>query len=197
MQHDKQAQIIKSFIPMTEHDRCNRGRICLPCQTPQVRFVSVSRGQNNKNCGGNWKTEARGEREEILSSSVLASTPFSLFVSLQHFSSCCIFKFCFPSLPEYLTANPDLIAQRDPWWLQQSEERENRGSRGKGRVGPSWILSEGESEGRGSPTAPPYNGAGPRDACELLFSLYPSNQQLDHNCVWNHFKMGRGSPEQR
>ncbi|XP_039192454.1 zinc finger protein 436-like isoform X1 [Crotalus tigris] len=71
------------------------------------------------------------------------------------------------SQPEYLTATPDLISQRDPWWLQQSEERESRGSRsrGKGQRGPSWILSEGESEGRVSPTAPPYKGAGPRDAC--------------------------------
>ncbi|KAG8127570.1 hypothetical protein E2320_014466 [Naja naja] len=63
---------------------------------------------------------------------------------------------------EYLTSTPDLISQREPWWRQCSEERENRESRslGKGQVEPSRILSEGKSEGHKSPTdpAPPHNG---------------------------------------
>ncbi|XP_058029640.1 zinc finger protein 383-like isoform X2 [Ahaetulla prasina] len=74
--------------------------------------------------------------------------------------------------PEYLTSTPDLISQREPWWLQRSEERKNRESRsrGKGQIEPSRILSEGESEGHKSPTgpAPPYNRAGPKDACDNM-----------------------------
>ncbi|XP_070600025.1 zinc finger protein 383-like isoform X1 [Erythrolamprus reginae] len=72
--------------------------------------------------------------------------------------------------PEYFTSNPDLSSQREPWWFQRSEKRENRESRSRGKkqVQPSRSPSEGKSDGYKSPNGPtpPYNRTGPRDACD-------------------------------
>ncbi|XP_063148796.1 zinc finger protein 22-like [Candoia aspera] len=102
------------------------------------------------------------------------------------------------SQPEYLTSTPDLIShvgsQREPWlpWVQHSEERENQGSRGRGkdRVEPSRVLSEGEAEGQDSPTgpAPIYNGTGSSDACDNMTTEDPAEDP-----PWSGLEIGEVS----